>query len=117
MKYLGIDMIAAYSPEARGRSERMFGTLQGRLPKELKSAGITTMDDANRFLKQVFLPEFNKRFCVPAQEAQNAFVPWISGNISKNFGKVKYTLVLSYPSRTSLVQFSAFPSQYSPVFL
>jgi len=81
MKQLGIEMIAAYSPEARGRSERMFGTLQNRLPKELKSAGIITMDDANRFLKQAFLPEFNKRFCVPAQEAQNAFVPWISGNI------------------------------------
>ncbi|MCP3683315.1 MAG: ISNCY family transposase, partial [bacterium] len=81
MKHLGIEMIAAYSPEARGRSERMFGTLQDRLPKELKSAGITTMDDANRFLKQVFLPEFNERFCVTAQVAQSVFIPWISGNI------------------------------------
>lgn len=84
MKQLGIEMIAAYSPEARGRSERMFGTLQGRLPLELKSAGITNIDDANRFLKQVFLPEFNQRFCVPAQIARNAFIPWKPGNIELN---------------------------------
>ena len=84
MKQLGIEMIAAYSPEARGRSERMFGTLQGRLPLELKSAGITTMDDANRFLKHVFLPEFNQRFCVKSQIARSAFIPWKPGNIELN---------------------------------
>ncbi len=82
MKQLGIDMIAAYSPEARGRSERMFGTLQNRLPLELKSAGITTMDDANRFLTHQFLPEFNQRFCVSPQIAQSALIPWIPGNIA-----------------------------------
>ena len=54
---LGIELIPAYSPQARGRSERMFGTLQGRLPKELALAGITTMDEANRFLREVYLPE------------------------------------------------------------
>ncbi|MEI6553860.1 MAG: ISNCY family transposase [bacterium] len=81
MKQLCIETIAAYSPEARGRSERMFGTLQMRLPLELKSAGITTMDDANRFLKHLFIPEFNRRFCVAPQIAKSAFVPWISGNI------------------------------------
>jgi hypothetical protein len=79
MAALGIDMIAAYSPEARGRSERMFGTLQGRLPQELKSAGITTMDDANRFLKEVFIPEFNERFTVATKEEHSAFVPWDKG--------------------------------------
>lgn len=78
MQILGIEMIAAYSPEARGRSERMFGTLQGRLPLELKSAGINTIDDANRFLKETFLPEFNKRFTVPTQEEHSAFVPWVT---------------------------------------
>lgn len=82
MKQLGINMIAAYSPEARGRSERMFGTLQQRLPLELRSAGITTMSDANRFLKHKFIPEFNQRFCVPAQITRSAFVPWFSGNIT-----------------------------------
>ena len=76
MDWLGIEMIAAYSPQARGRSERMFGTLQGRLPAELKSAGITTIDDANRFLKDTFLPEFNQRFRVQPQEERSAFIPW-----------------------------------------
>ena len=82
MKQLGIEMIPAYSPEARGRSERMFGTLQKRLPLELKSAGITNISDANQFLKHKFLPEFNKRFCVVPQLAQSAFIPWVPGSIS-----------------------------------
>ena len=59
---LGIELIPAYSPEARGRSERMFGTLQKRLPQELRLAGITDMVEANRFLKEVFLPQHNARF-------------------------------------------------------
>lgn len=75
LKQLGIEMIAAYSPEARGRSERMFGTLQERLPKELALAGITDMTAANRFVKQRFLPEFNAEFQVPAREPGSAFVP------------------------------------------
>lgn len=82
MKQLGIEMIAAYSPEARGRSERMFGTLQNLLPLELKSADINTMEDANRFLKHQFLPEFNQRFCVSPQIEQSALIPWIPGNIA-----------------------------------
>ena len=56
LQRLGIELIAAYSPEARGRSERMFGTLQKRLPQELRLAGITGIDEANRFLKEVYLP-------------------------------------------------------------
>lgn len=81
MKQLGIEMIPAYSPEARGRSERMFRTLQDRLPKELKSAGITTMRDANRFLNETFLPEFNQSMSVKPQEEKSAFVPWKSSHI------------------------------------
>lgn len=64
MKQLGIDMIAAYSPQARGRSERAFGTHQGRLPQELALAGITDMAAANRYLKAVYLPAFNAEFAV-----------------------------------------------------
>jgi transposase len=82
MQQLGIDMIAAYSPQARGRSERMFGTLQQRLPKELASEGITTMAQANQFLKETFLPEFNQRFTVKAQEEGSAFVRWRSEAIN-----------------------------------
>ncbi len=79
---LGIEHIAAYSPEARGRSERMFETLQGRLPQELRLHGITEMDAANRFLRDVYLPEHNKLFCVPAAEEGNAFVPMIVEQLS-----------------------------------
>ena len=73
---LGIELIPAYSPEARGRSERMFGTLQKRLPQELRLAGITDMAGANRFLKEVFLPQHNARFATPAEDQGTAFVPF-----------------------------------------
>jgi transposase len=73
---LGIEPIAAYSPEARGRSERMFGTLQKRLPQELRLAGITTMAEANRFLVETFWPAHNGRFAVAAEDAGSAFVPF-----------------------------------------
>ena len=73
---LGIELIPAYSPETRGRSERMFGTLQKRLPQELRLAGITDMAEANRFLKEVFLPLHNARFAVPAEGQGAAFVPF-----------------------------------------
>ncbi len=76
LNQLGIELIAAYSPEARGRSERMFGTLQKRLPQELRLAGISTMADANRFLAEVFWPAHNARFAAPAEEPASAFVPF-----------------------------------------
>jgi transposase len=71
---LGIELIPAYSPEARGRSERMFGTLQKRLPQELRLAGVATMAEANRYLEEVFWPAHNARFARPAEEAGSAFV-------------------------------------------
>jgi hypothetical protein len=74
LKQLGIGHIAAYSPEARGRCERAFRTLQDRLPKELALAGITTALAANRFLREVYLPDHNRRFAVPAEEPASAFV-------------------------------------------
>ncbi len=73
---LGIELIPAYSPEARGRSERMFGTLQKRLPQELRLAGLTGMEEANRFLEEVFLPAHNARFTGQAEEPGSAFVPF-----------------------------------------
>jgi transposase len=81
MKQLGIDMIPAYSPEARGRSERAFGTHQGRLPQELALAGITDMKTANRYLQEVYLPAFNAEFAQPAMEQGSAFVPWIGDSL------------------------------------
>jgi hypothetical protein len=82
MAQLGIDMIAAYSPQARGRSERAFGTLQDRLPKELADAAITDLAAANRFLKRRFVPAYNREFAVPAAETGSAFVPWVGGNLN-----------------------------------
>jgi transposase len=71
---LGIRMIPAYSPQARGRSERNFGTWQGRLPQELRLRGITTVEEANRFLRQEYIAEFNRRFAVTAAQAGSAFL-------------------------------------------
>lgn len=76
LEQLGIELIPAFSPEARGRSERMFGTLQNRLPQELRLHGITEMDAANRFLRETFLAAHNQRFRVPPAEAETAFVPY-----------------------------------------
>jgi transposase len=76
LSQLGVEHIAAYSPEARGRSERAFRTLQDRLPKELALAGIH--DDvaaANRFIREVYLPQHNARFAIVPVDTASAFVP------------------------------------------
>lgn len=77
LKALGIRQILAYSPQARGRSERTFQTIQGRLPQELRVAGITTYAAANEYLERVFIPDFNRRFTVTPAQAGSAFVPLV----------------------------------------
>lgn len=79
LQRLGIEMIAAYSPEARGRSERQFRTHQDRLPRELALAGITDMAEANRYLIETYQPGFNAEFMQPAMEEGSTFVAWIGG--------------------------------------
>jgi transposase len=79
MKQLGIEMIPAYSPEARGRSERAFRTHQARLPKELAQAGITTLEAANRYVAEVYRPAFNAEFRQEAVEEGSAFVAFLGG--------------------------------------
>ena len=83
LHHLGIEHIPAYSPQARGRSERMFGTLQDRLPKELKRAGITDIEAANRFISEVYLPEHNARFARPPESAESAFVAADPGQLAE----------------------------------
>jgi transposase len=83
MNQLGIEMIPAYSPEARGRSERMFGTHQDRLTKELALYRITEMEAANRYIEQVYLPAFNEEFSQPPLEEGSAFVPLIGANLNE----------------------------------
>ncbi len=108
LQHLGIEHIPAYSPEARGRSERMFGTLQKRLPQELRLKGISTMDEANRFLKEDYVPRHNARFTFQPEEEGSAFVPFAGSledivcvqedRLVGNDNTVRYkTLVLQIP--------------------
>jgi Helix-turn-helix domain len=80
---LGIEHIPAYSPEARGRSERMFSTLQDRLPRELALAGIVDIEAANRFIAAVYLPAHNARFAKPPEIAESAFVAADRGQLAE----------------------------------
>ena len=82
MRHLGIDMIPAYSPEARGRCERAFGTHQGRLPKELAYHEITDMEEANRYLAEVYMPAHNAEFMHPAREQETTFIQWLGTNLN-----------------------------------
>jgi hypothetical protein len=77
LSQLGITHIASYSPQARGRMERVFGTLQKRLPQELRVARIKTVAGANRYLKEQFVPDYNARFAVPAAEPGSAFIAYV----------------------------------------
>jgi len=85
MRELGIEMIPAYSPQARGRSERNFGTWQRRLPQELRLAGIGTMEEANVFLRERYMAEFNRRFTVQPAQPETAFVPATGKDLERIF--------------------------------
>ena len=74
LRQLGIEHIAAYSPQARGRSERAFRTLQDRLPKELKLAGVRSVAGANRWLAKTYIPAYNAAFAVAAEQDGSAFL-------------------------------------------
>ena len=74
LEHLGVEHIAAYSPQARGRSERVFHTLQDRLTKELALAGITTIEAADVFIREMYIPAHNARFAVAAEQEGSAFV-------------------------------------------
>jgi transposase len=83
LKMLGIQQVAAYSPQARGRSERMFSTLQGRLPNELKLNNINDIDAANEYLQKIYLPAHNKQFMVEAIDKTSAFLPFVGKNLDE----------------------------------
>lgn len=75
LKELGVELIHAYSPQAKGRIERLFGTLQDRLVKELRLRGISTIDEANKFLDSSYLREFNRKFSIKALNKENLHRP------------------------------------------
>jgi transposase len=85
LRELGIQMIPAYSPQARGRSERNFGTWQGRLPQELRLHQIQTLEAANQFLREHYVAEFNRRFQVTPAQRGNAFMPCRSRDLERVF--------------------------------
>jgi len=77
LKQLGIEHIPSYSPEGRGRMERLFGTLQSRLPPLLRQEGLASIEAANQWLATVYIPQHNTRFAIPAAEEGTAFVPFV----------------------------------------
>lgn len=101
LRELGIAMIPAYSPEARGRSERNFGTWQRRLPQELRLRGISTREEANRFLRESYVAEFNGKFAVAAAQPASAFLPLGGQDLDRIFALQHERVV----NRDNTVQF------------
>jgi transposase len=93
LKQLGIDLILAYSPQARGRCERIFGTWQGRLPQELRLRGITTVEAANEFLRHEWIALHNASFSVKAEQSGTAFLPYTGTELEKIFSQQQERLV------------------------
>ena len=102
LRELGIEMIPAYSPQARGRSERTFGTWQRRLPQELRLRGITEVEEANRFLRGSYLAEFNRKFRVAPAQPESAFVPAGGKDLDRIFS-LHYERVVN---RDNTIQFA-----------
>ena len=91
---LGIQLIAARSPQAKGRIERLWGTLQDRLVKELRKAGANDLESANRFLA-TYLPKFNARFQIEAAQPGSAFLPWPQQRDPADYFCFKYTRIVT----------------------
>ena len=113
LRELGVRMIPAYSPQARGRSERSFGTWQGRLPQELRLAGITTVEAANVFLREHYIAEFNRRFQVAAAQPGSAFVPY--GGTSHDLERIFSLHFERTVNRDNTVSFQNLTLQIEPV--
>ena len=84
---LGIELILAYSPQARGRCERLFGTWQGRLPQEFRLRRITTVENANEFLRKDWIPMHDASFSVKADQTGTAFLPYTGTELDKIFSQ------------------------------
>lgn len=93
MRELDVQVIRANSPEAKGRVERLFGTLQDRMVKEMRLADVKKRDEANQFICEQYIPDHNKRFSVPAKDANDAHRP-LSDDL-----RVKMSSIFSVQSR------------------
>jgi hypothetical protein len=98
LRELGIERIPAYSPQARGDSERRFGTWQGRLPQELRLAGIGTVEEANRFLRGRYIPEMNRKFA--AAEPGHSFGPVTGQDLGRIFSVQRERVGLEAAARS-----------------
>jgi transposase len=87
LEQLGIELILAYSPQARGRCERLFGTWQGRLVQELRLRRITGLEAANRFLQDHWMGSHNRKFTVAAQQPGTAFIPYRGADLDRIFSQ------------------------------
>ena len=110
LRELGVRIIPAYSPQARGRSERSFGTWQGRLPQE-RLRGIRTVEAANVFLREHYIAEFNRRFQVAAAQPGTAFVPYRGQDLERIFSLQFERTV----NRDNTVSFQNLTLQIEPV--
>jgi len=110
LKDLDIEPIPAYSPQARGRSERSFGTWQGRLPQELRIRNVTTVEHANHFLRTHYVAEFNRKFAVSAVQPGTAFMPVVDRNLDRIFS-VHHERVVA---RDNTIQFGSRTLQIPP---
>jgi hypothetical protein len=90
---LGIELILAYSPQARGRCERLFGTWQGRLPQEFRLRNITTVEAANDFLRQDWIALHNASFSVEAEQTGTAFMAYPGTDLEKIFSQQQKRIV------------------------
>tara|TARA_B100000586_G_scaffold261503_1_gene228831 strand:- start:66 stop:1304 length:1239 start_codon:yes stop_codon:yes gene_type:complete len=118
LKQLGIHIIYAKSPQARGRSERMFRTWQDRLPQELKSHNINNIEDANKFITNQFLPKMNKRFIKESKLPDNGFMPYVGRNIEEVLSiqterKVNNDNTVSYNSKILQIPQSKYRFSYA----
>lgn len=93
LERLGIELIPAHSPQARGRCERLFGTWQGRLPQELRNDKILTIVEANQFLREKWIPFHNQRFTVKPEQEETAFVPAFGADLEKIFSRQEHRVV------------------------
>jgi transposase len=89
LKELGIEVIHAYSPQAKGRIERSFRTHQDRLIKEMRLANINTMEEANKFLREYYLPKHNRKFCARPAKEDDMHMPLSEGQDLSNILAIK----------------------------
>jgi transposase len=117
LEQLGVEHILAHSPQARGRSERLFGTWQKRLPQELRLREVRDRDTANKFLKRTFVPWHNRTLAVTPAETGSAFVPLTDKSVLDRIFALEHTRIVANDNTVSYgkraLQIPASPHRFS----